>query len=218
MEGGSCAITHTGSVSVAGSQSNIVCKEECVSESVSTGYAKQVSMSCRDDMQVDMGRGDDVGHGKSVQVGVGRGESSAKHESGVISVKNPYNNFVKHTKGVLSVKNEHVASKPSLKSRSSSKPSSVSTKRLRDYFNNISAINSSRGTVGRGKNLNVTPTKRKLLENKQVALLVPVFDSEHISDISPVESESSVESPAKRPKLETGVKHLASQPPKFSRR
>ena len=172
MRGRSCVKKHTGSVSVADSQRNIVCEEECVSDTVSPGYAKQDSMSYRSNMQVDMGSGDavQVGRGKNVQVGVGRGEINANPESGVICNKNPYSNSVKQTKGDLNVMKEHVVSKPSLKSRLNSKPSSISTTRLREYFNNISAINNSGGTVGRGKSINVTPTKRKLIDNQQVAL------------------------------------------------
>ena len=69
--------------------------------------------------------------------------------------------------------------------------------------------------MGRNKNRNMTPTKRKLIDSKQVAMLVPVFGPKHTHESSPIENESTVGSPAKRPKLETGVKHLASQPPKI---
>ena len=90
---------------------------------------------------------------------------------------------------------------------------SNSTLRLRDYFQNLSKTIPG-GRMGRGANSTVTPTKRKLIENKKVALLVPVFSSENTPVISPTESESMFASPAKRQKMETGVKHPSSQPPK----
>ena len=69
------------------------------------------------------------------------------------------------------------------------------------------------GNVGRGKNL--TPTKRKLIDSKKVATLMPVFGQNHTHEFSPVESDSNLQSQAKRPRMETGVKHLASQPPTY---
>ena len=91
-----------------------------------------------------------------------------------------------------------------------SKPTSTSTIRLREYFHSISMNTNSGGTVGRSI-VNVTPTKRKLLQSNRVAQLVPVFETNHIPVISPGERESIEDSPAKRLRLESGVKHLASQ-------
>ena len=91
-----------------------------------------------------------------------------------------------------------------------SKPTATSTIRLRDYFHSIS-MNTYSGGTGGSNIMNVTPTKRKLLQNNRVAQLVPVFEANHIPVISPGERESIEDSPAKRLRLESGVKHLASQ-------
>ena len=91
-----------------------------------------------------------------------------------------------------------------------SKPTSNSTIRLRDYIHSISMNTNSGGKVGRSI-INVTPTKRKLLQTNRVAQLVPVFEADHIPVVSPGERESIEDSPAKRLRLESGVKHLASQ-------
>ena len=64
--------------------------------------------------------------------------------------------------------------------------------------------------MGRGKNSIITPIKRKLMNRKQVAKLVPVFSSHYSNLSSPGESESKVESRAKRRKLDLGVKHPIS--------
>ena len=68
------------------------------------------------------------------------------------------------------------------------------------------------GKVGSGENEQlkkiITPTKRKLLNSTYVTNLVPVFDV--ATENLPGESDSSA-SPAKRRKLNRGVKHLASQ-------
>ena len=68
--------------------------------------------------------------------------------------------------------------------------------------------------MARGAPSSTTPIKRKLIDNKKVAQLVPIFDPERITASSPTESESLEGSPAKRQKLRSGVKHPFSQPPK----
>ena len=134
VEGESSVNTHTGSVRVAASQSNIVNEEECVSKSVCPKYAKQVNVNNGENVQAELSR---VGCGDDVQDGVGCKMSCAKHECDMLSAKNPYSIVVKHNEGNLGSNTEHVASKPPLKSLSRSKPISTSTLRLRDYFNTI---------------------------------------------------------------------------------
>ena len=81
---------------------------------------------------------------------------------------------------------------------------STSTSRLKKHFISNFKSNLSNsdfvGKVGRGKNEH-TPTKRKLLLEKQVTKLVPVFDSKIKLPVgSPGDGKS--ESPAKRRKLD----------------
>ena len=165
--------------------------------SVSPRYEKHDSVTVSSDMQDEMSRGISM--------------SSAKLEGCGISEKNPYNKSVKLSEGYLGGDKEHnVVNKLSLRPKHIPQSSSNSTLRLREYFQTLSKSIPG-GKVVRGT---ITPTKRKLIENKKVALLVPVFDSENTPVISPTESESVMASPAKRQKMETGVKHPSSQPPK----
>ena len=79
---------------------------------------------------------------------------------------------------------------------------STSTSRLKKHLisNSNLSNNDFVGNVGRGKNEN-TPTKRKLLQEKQVAKLVPVFNNRMILPVgSPGGGKS--ESPAKRRRLD----------------
>ena len=187
--------THTGTVRVAASQGNTVCRD--MSVSVNLIREKQMSSGMQDELSCD----------NSVR--------SAKPECGEkCEAKNPYNISVKHCKGHLLEEQvqKHKVADQSLRPKHISTSSINSTSRLRDYFHNLSKSIPG-GNVARGAPSTVTPTKRKLIQNKKVALLVPVFDLEHMTVISPTESESS-ESPAKRQKLGSGVKHPSSQPPK----
>ena len=79
---------------------------------------------------------------------------------------------------------------------------STSTSRLKKHFisNSNLSNNDFVGNVGRGKNEH-TPTKRKLLQEKQVTKLVPVFNNRMILPVgSPGGGKS--ESPAKRRRLD----------------
>ena len=60
------------------------------------------------------------------------------------------------------------------------------------------------GKEGCGKTVNLTPVKRKLIINKQVSKLVPVFDNTHVLSVSTPGACETEESPAKKRKLEHG--------------
>jgi hypothetical protein len=88
---------------------------------------------------------------------------------------------------------------PNLSSKPISNSNSYSTQRLREYF---TALSSSGRNVGRGENSNsnLTPVKRKLLNDKQVPNLVKVYNC-HVHESESRESEQ-MGSPAKRRKLD----------------
>ena len=66
------------------------------------------------------------------------------------------------------------------------------------------------GKGGQGEIKLITPTKRKLLQQKPVSKLARVFDNyREISDILPGES-GQLESPAKRSKSECEVNNLSA--------
>ena len=188
--------THTGTVRVAASQGNIICKD--MSVSVNLIREKQVSSGMQDELSCDN------------SVRSAKPECGEKHEA-----KNLYNISAKLCEGDLLEKQvqKHKVANQSLRPKHISSSSSNSTSRLREYFHNLSK-NIPGGNVAKGAAITVTPIKRKLIENKKVALMVPVFNSELITELSPTESESLQSSPAKRQKLGSGVKHPFSRPPK----
>ena len=123
---------------------------------------------------------------------------------------NPHNTNVLQSEGAQECVKNYVNVKPTLMSRSSSKPTSTSTLRLREYFSNLSSTMSSGGKTGRGENN--TPVKRKLIKSRKVAATIPVFEPSLATDLLPGDNDSeSSDSPAKRYRVETGVKHPASR-------
>ena len=78
--------------------------------------------------------------------------------------------------------------------------SSTSTSRLKKHFISNLSNNDFMGKVGRGKNEH-TPTKRKLLLEKQVTKLVTVFDSKIKLPVG-LPGDGKSESPAKKRKLD----------------
>ena len=161
-------------MSVAGSQSNNVL-EEC-------GLSVEGTQQ-----QCDNQHGIKCGVWKNTSMECG--SNSAVNES------------MKNVSGVQSggaMKKVNSSSKPpKLKSKEGSRPPSNSTKRLREYFSSMSSTTDSGRTKGRGENL--TPTKRKLIENKQVYSLLQAY-THRVQEAESIESESKC-SPAKRPKL-----------------
>ena len=97
------------------------------------------------------------------------------------------------------MKKKHTVAKPGLISKESLNPPLPSTLRLREYFSQFAANTNFVGKGGRG---DIIPTKRKLMNSGHVTKTVESFD---------VAADSlSGESPAKRQRMHTGVKHLAS--------
>ena len=101
-------------------------------------------------------------------------------------------------------KSKHTVAKHIPRSKEFSNPPLPSTTRLREYFSQFKANTNFVGKGGRG---DITPTKRKLLDSGHVSKIVQSFDV--AADSLPGESDK-LESPAKRRRLYTGVKHLAS--------
>ena len=99
-------------------------------------------------------------------------------------------------------KKKHTVAKPGISSKESSNPTLPSTLRLREYFSQFAA---NTNFVGKGE---ITPTKRKLIDSGCVTRLTKSFDV--AANNLPGESDN-MESPAKRQRRYTGVKHLASQ-------
>ena len=114
------------------------------------------------------------------------------------------------TSGTARVANHNADSEPRLRtevlSKSKLSSSKESTQRLRKYFSQSNFSHSSFvGKGGQGGSKTLTPTKRKLLQQKQVTKLVQVFDNyREKSDFRPGES-GIICSPAKRSILECGV-------------
>ena len=81
--------------------------------------------------------------------------------------------------------------------------SSIPSKKNMKSANNSNISTYNVGKEGRGINssLNITPVKRKLLSNKQVSKLVPIFDNTRVLPVAlPSESRNN-ESPTKRRKV-----------------
>ena len=82
--------------------------------------------------------------------------------------------------------------------------SSIPSKQNMKSSNNSKISTYNVGKEGRGLNsaLNITPVKRKLISNKQVSKLVPIFDNTRVLSVA-LPSESRIdESPAKRRKVQ----------------
>ena len=142
--------------------------------------------------------------------------SVCRSEDGDAGRNNPHNTNVLQSEGAQEYVRKYVTVKPSLRSSSRSTPTSTSTLRLREYFSKLSSTISSGGKTGHGEN--ITPVKRKLIESKKVAATIPAFEPNLVDDLSPGENESeSLDRPAKRYRVETGVKHPASRQHKLWR-
>ena len=101
----------------------------------------------------------------------------------------------------LSLSNSNSKSKSKMKN--SAVQSSISLMKNKNITNSSNISTYNVGKEGRGINssLNITPVKRKLLSNKQVSKLVPIFDNTRVLPVAlPSESRNN-ESPAKRRKV-----------------
>ena len=111
--------------------------------------------------------------------------------------------------------NHNADSEPRLRTEvlSKSKLSSTkkSTQRLREYFSQSNFTHSSFvGKGGQGGSKIITPTKRKLLQQKQVTKLVQVFDNCQEESVSRPGESGLAYSPAKRSRLECEVNNLTA--------
>lgn len=81
--------------------------------------------------------------------------------------------------------------------------SSIPLKKNQNIENSSNISTYNVGKEGRGINstLNITPVKRKLLFNKQVSKLVPIFDNTPVLSVALPSESRNDESPAKRRKV-----------------
>ena len=201
-EGGSCVNTHTGAVRVAASQGNIVFTGsggESSSVNTHTGdvrvAASQSNIVYEAYHSVNMKHG--PGPMKKYEQSVclnGMCRKCAKCTNMVARVPKSDTNIKK---------NKHTVAKLGLSSKESLNPPLPSTLRLREYFQQFAA---NTNFMGKGSK-EITPTKRKLIDSGCVTNLKKSFDV--AADNVPGESKC-LESPAKRQRRSTGVKHLAS--------
>jgi hypothetical protein len=220
-EGGGCVNTQTGSVGLISSQSNIVYGNE---DSLKTKYeaVPQPSMDEILNMKkdenakstcLDINEEWDKPSMENVSENLSMSEVDA-HICNDESMKNVKSVSMSGVQPEGSIeKNMNTSSKPSCQrlrgsglpdnkanSSSSSNSKLSSTQRLRSYFTTLSSTGRN---VGRGDNAksnsNLTPIKRKLLENKQVPNLVKVINCR----VHEGESGESLQtgSPAKRRRL-----------------
>ena len=209
-EGEECVNTQTGSVRVAASQSNTVITKDIVggSSSVNThtgsvGVAAPLSNTvyvCPNEKN-DCLRSGNV-RGEQCQVCSVKSNSSGESVCQNVRVVQRGMSPTLYKLGQSRRDIENIVAKPSLEGRAKSTISSTS--RLRNYFNNISkkiqnSDHSFEGNMGRG---NITPTKRKLIENKYVKNLLPKYSPSRVLPAVSLDESESLGSPAKRSRLE----------------
>ena len=87
--------------------------------------------------------------------------------------------------------------------KNSAERSSISLKKTKNIANSSNISTYYVGKEGCGINplLNITPVKRKLLSNKQVSKLVPIFDNTRVLPVALPSESRNEESPAKRRKV-----------------
>ena len=200
-EGGSCVNTHTGAVRVAASQGNIVFNGSGgESSSVNTHTGSVRVAASQSNIVSEASRSMNLKHGA-----VKKYENSVCLNGMCQKCAECTNTDAKlPTNDTQYKKNKHAVAKPGLSSKERFNPPLPSTLRLREYFQQFAA---NTNFVGKGSSKEITPTKRKLINSGCVKKITKSFDV--AANNLPGES-NIIESPAKRQRRYTGVKHLAS--------
>mgnify|MGYP007022724417 CR=1 FL=1 len=207
QKGSSCVTTQTGS------QSNIVLKPNLLVDLVSVGPKLRPAREVRKSVAELSSRYDGVGQcGKCSRLrSVRCGECTLKMKS-ANSGESVVRQFPKQSVTLTTSNTHHKGGRSGTSSTISEVTAISKTKKMVDVLSspsNISPTISSKfgklyfaGKEGRGINhiINATPTKRKLLIEKQVSKLVPVFESSTLPGSLSRETGES-ESPAKKLKL-----------------